>query len=97
MAGSDRIRRRIPDAHQDARKPSSRDRIAPARAPLLRCPRTRRHPDRTGRATLSRLAPCLHRRLSKIFLNACDKRVLKNFVDLLVMVYAPVPEVGYAS
>ena len=27
------------------------------------CPRTRRHPDRAGRATLSRLAPCLHRRL----------------------------------
>jgi hypothetical protein len=33
------------------------------------------------------LAPCLHRRLPNIFLNACDQRVLKNFVDLLVMVF----------
>ena len=28
-----------------------------------------------------------YRRLPNIFLNACDQRVLKNFVDLLVMVF----------
>ena len=35
MAGRDRIRRRIPDAHQDADTSSSRDRTALARTPLL--------------------------------------------------------------
>ena len=41
-----------------------------------------------GAQRLSRLAPCLHRRdYQYIFLNACDQRVLKNFVDLLVMVF----------